>query len=499
MLRKLAALALLLTLGCATARAPTTQQPLTPSEIARTGPIATRYRPLHVGPIVAPPEAPARKRYGVLGPFATPTVVDVTAPCGSLPGAKNDGTVNVVPVVACWVAASSAGGVLHFKAGTYKWLSTPGLTISTPYLMFVGDGVGSTTIVVDDTAGAGVAITVAFGAHHPTFRDLTFATPSTARTAGDTILVKGGGWIWRTPSDNLGFTRIEHVAFLRQFIGVHLTDGTHSITDGMGLVRTDGAWETYVEDVEMRDMAPGGAGVFQESPNGGELYMRHVFMWGPFPNTTLNAPLAGVRVWDTADDVFDDVSSVFAQTGLLMDPPTGHHVNVMMINGCLWDSTVTRPVNIVPATGATVDQVTFVDGWFGQTGTVSNAAVNISGPAHGISFIDGRVIEGTGGVGILATGPSTSGVYITGTRFINGGYGFRASGALQNFSVMGAACEPWAAIGVGAPSWCVFVDVSSDFYNIIGNTCGGSGGVSRCSGAVVNDSGGAHKNVANNL
>ncbi len=315
------------------------------------------------------------------------------------------------------VRASAAGGRIWLDAGHYLF-QTATIDPGGSPLEILGSG---TDITYLDCAGAlltsGDLITP-----KRNFRcfGLTFGATS-VRSGGTFIKVIGDMLITDIPLGLLMNIEFGDVNMVKGYIGVELVDldGSHSVVGFWW----DGGWSTA------HSFAVGGTvhgGCCNKISN-----VMHTETYNAADGVR---PYATVRIRGCADLRLDDIESVGARYGLVIDPPAGGRAATIFTQECIWGATTQEAVLIAPASTADCHSIEITGGYIDSGGISVNQyafALFLANIEFLGNFLPAIKLDGTSGVvmsNMMFAGANSKCLYA-----LNGAKNFRLTGGCRNF------------------------------------------------------------------
>ena len=288
------------------------------------------------------------------------TYVTAVAPSGGDDGA--------LIKAACTTVSGGGGGVVFLNGTTFKARSEI-LLSGLANVTIAGRGPGATSVVADDAGGlAGGNIIRISNSPRCGIQDLTLDS-LVARAAGAAIVTEGGsGTLANTAL--LNGTGIGNVCFNNQFNGVVIQDAAGSV----------GAWKVNLAGLLFQNTSHNGTGIVVNSPNGGSHYLRDVYFAGN--PTVAQQPLAGLNIQSSGDICVDNMVTILAQYGCLINPGTGQIVTALQMSNCDWDTCSQYVFAAIPSGSGAMQAMTVASNWF-ASGTVGNVLIDATGTSSG--------------------------------------------------------------------------------------------------------------------
>lgn len=342
----------------------------------------------------------------------------------TLNGAVGDGIAQDGPAMAYWFA-QAGGGICRLPAGVFRTRQTFSIPSGTT---LIGDGHGSTTILIDDTAGNIGDLFTLNSAKNVRILGMKVDAVS-ARSAGCAVKVVGGD-----PSQQLaafgiaGGGHVIDVDMNNQFTGVQFDD------DGAGR----GDWGTVIGSMDRKAKwlnwgAGGGKGVFINSLHAASQVINNIFLYTATGGSTAGI---GVHYRGSADITLNSIQTIGGLNGFVCDavanPSAAGDALIQMVN-CQWDSTSTigtdnMQFNLGAGVGGSFVQCDMVNNWIAGA---ARHGLYITGDAAAklfVNYIGGTIFQNglaSGlGYGIRVdngSGPGGTGRLIVGTPVrING-------------------------------------------------------------------------------
>jgi hypothetical protein len=346
-------------------------------------------------------------------------------------------------------AAQTRGGSGAFvPRGTYK--TTSALSIVSPVAFYGQRGAS----IIAPNFGTGSALQIVPPSGWPydagvKIDGLIFKA-SVTRTAGAYISSSNGYYI-----------EINKCQFLNGFNGVHLTGPAAT-----GFYVKECIFANNTNDNILIDAATGLQGPV-------DVVLQELWIHGAGPSSQSQS---GVHIKAAGDIVCRHVSTVWAGTGLRIQPITGQRIQALVCTECFWDSGSGWGIYVDTSAGGTVDLLKIVNTWAATnalgglclTGSASIKQTDIANCVLSNNNIRGVLINSTAVADTLICGCSISG---------NNGNGIEVAANVSNFRVIGCKIGPSGEFA-GNAQWGVYVaSGASNSYiiasnHVTGNTAG---------------------------
>lgn len=387
-------------------------------------------------------------------------------------GATGNGTTDDTAAIKSAVvdAVAAGGGVVYLPSGVYKVSSQ--IAVTTLGITFLGDGQSASVVSVastfasgdvfyfDGSAAAdphGLGLPVSQGGG---VRGLSIVS-SPARTAGAAIHFY-----------NAHNVTAEDVDLSGQYVGIQV-DGNQSVQ--------------FINRGYYTNTANGGTGIWVNGTTN-DTYISGIVMDND-PAKTSNIAAAGLRITATGAVWADNCDFIHAQNNLLIDTPAGSVITWCFFANCAFDTAYSRSMLILPASGASVRGLSFVNCW--SSSAQAYDGCYIGGPVDGVEFIGHRFFNNKGN-GLYVVGPATN-IHVDSCVASGNlaGYGFIFGGSATNFTVRNSRSGPYG--GLPSQVYGVGVQAGCNNYMVVGNELSGN------TSGPLQDLGGTNKVIANNL
>lgn len=376
-------------------------------------------------------------------------------------GAVGDGVANDTAAISAArdAAIAGGGGVVLLPAGRYLVSSV--IEVTVPGVTFVGSGQSATTVLVSSAYLDGDVFR---------FRNINTNNQSAGGVKSLNIISDvhrtGGAAIALNSVSNIVVTDVD---MSRMFNGIYM--------DGTGVLQ-------HIDRGYYLNFATGGTGIWINSSATNDTYISHIIM----DNSDTAIPRAGLRITQSQATWVYACDFLHSQDCLLIDTPSGGLITWCFFSDTAFDNGIDRSMMINPATGATVNGLTFVNCWSSSAHTYDGCY--IGGPVNGVELIGHRSLANRGN-GFYIAGPAIN-VHIDSSVAAGNqaGHGFIAANSASKFAIRNCTSGPYA--GQSGHANGISVLAGSNEYLLTGNALLGNT-------SSLSDSGGSTKVVANNL